>query len=87
MKFEGLCKMLTDALDSESQPNEGWEGELSMCTHQPSYIPTLEYSWYNDLKKYMKHGNMSEHFNSRQIRSLRLKSALYQLVNTFQEKL
>jgi hypothetical protein len=56
VKFQGLCKLVIEDLYLGDQSKDGWEEELSMCTHQPSYTLELEYSWYNDLKKYLQHG-------------------------------
>jgi hypothetical protein len=49
-KGQGLCKLVTKAMDSKNQLNEGWQEEPTLYAQQPPYISTLDNSWYNDLK-------------------------------------
>jgi hypothetical protein len=55
VKGQGLCKLATEAMDSEDQKEEGWKEEPILYAQQPPYVPTLENSWYNDLKQYLQH--------------------------------
>jgi hypothetical protein len=59
----------------------GWKEEPTMYTQQVPYIPTIEGSYYNDLKYYLQHGTTPDHLNAKQKRALRLKSLQYQLVH------
>jgi hypothetical protein len=56
--------MVTEAMDSRDQLEEGWEEESAMCVQQPSYIPALENSQYNNLEKYLHHRPAPAHLNS-----------------------
>jgi len=49
--------------------------------HAILYVPTLDESWYNNLKKYLQHDIAPNHWKSKQKRALRLKFAHYQLIN------
>jgi hypothetical protein len=68
-------------MDYEDQEEDGWQEEPTLYTQQAPYIPSIENSWYNDLKYYLQHGTAPDHLNAKQRRALRLKSAQYQLVH------
>ena len=52
-----------------------------MFEREVLYILASKNSWYPDLKYYLTHGRRPSHLHARKRRSLRLKSAQYQLIN------
>ena len=68
---------------AKSQDNEDddWENEaeLHMIDMCPIFT-ALEY-WYRDLVHYLQQGYFPKHWNSKQTRELRLKSASYQIID------
>jgi hypothetical protein len=60
-------------MDSENQKEEGWQEEPILYAQQPPYVPTLENSWYNDLKQYLQHGTSPEHLNAKQEKRTEIK--------------
>jgi hypothetical protein len=50
MKFQGLCKMEIEALNYGYLLEDSREEELLLSMQQSHYVPTLDDSWYNDLK-------------------------------------
>jgi len=40
-----------------------------MYTQQVAYVPTIEGSYYNDLKYYLQHGKTPDHPNAKQKKS------------------
>ena len=59
-------------MDSEDQEEDGWQEESTMYAQHVPYIPTIEGSYYNDLKHYMQHGTPPYHLNAKHKRALRL---------------
>jgi hypothetical protein len=45
-------------MDSEDQEEDGWKEEPTLYTQQVPYVPSIENSWYNDLKYYLQHGTL-----------------------------
>jgi hypothetical protein len=82
VKGQVLCKLAIEAMDSENQKEERWQDEPILYAQHPPYVPTLENSWYNELKQYLQHGTALEHLKAMKKRELRLKYAQYQLVHS-----
>ena len=74
VKRKGLCKLMAESHDNEDNSWDN-EAELHMVDVCPLFI-ALD-SWYRDLIHYLQEGYFSEHWNPKQRRALRLKSALY----------
>jgi len=50
VKCQGLCNLTTRSMDSKEKEEDGWQEEPILYTQQAPYIPSIENSWYNDLK-------------------------------------
>jgi hypothetical protein len=51
-------------MDFEDQEEEGWKEEPTLYTQQSPYVPSIENSWYNDLKHYLQHMTLPpDHLN------------------------
>jgi hypothetical protein len=81
VKGQGLSKLVTQYTSDEDQEEDGWKEETHMYMQHGPYIPSIEASYYNDLKYYLQHGTTLGHLNSKKKRSLRLKYLQYQLVH------
>ena len=67
---------------TENGKNEehAWEDEAKLQVMEVCPLFTAPESWYRDLMHYLQVGLLLEHWNFKQRRALRLKSAAYQLV-------
>ena len=67
----------------ESQNNEdnSWDNEVELHIVDVCLLFIAPNSWYRDLNHYLQEGYLLEHWNPKQRRALRLKSALYQIIN------
>ena len=81
VKGQGLCKLVAEAQDPQTEQEEGWDNEVDMLQNEVLYIPASTNSWYNDLKYYLTHESSLNHLDARKKRALRLKSAQYQLID------
>ena len=81
VKGQGLCKLV---VEDQDQVNEDlrWENELALWCGEASYISPGKESWYEKLNYLVHHGTCPKNLNPRERRSLRLKSALYRLINS-----
>jgi hypothetical protein len=59
----------------------GWENELPLWCEEALYVPPRRESWYGNLFYLLHHGSCPENLNPREMRSLKLKSAQYRLIN------
>ena len=68
---------------AESQNNEDddWENEAELHMIDMCPIFTAPYPWYRDMIHYLQQEYLPEHWNSKQRRALRLKSASYQIID------
>lgn len=80
VKGQGVCKLVTEALDPQKEEEERWDNEVDLLQSEVLYMPASTDSWYNDLKYYLTHGSSPNHLDARKKRELRLKSAQYQLI-------
>ena len=64
----------------EAVSEQAWEDE-AIVEPESIMFNDISESWYADMKHYISTGNMSEDFDARKQRTLRLKSARYQLIS------
>ena len=70
VKGQGLCKLMTVSKDNEEND---WEDEAELHLMDVCPLFTAPDSWYRDLVHYLQEGLLTEHWNSKQRRALRLK--------------
>ena len=66
--------------ESGNNEEQAWEDEAELHVMDVCPLFTAPKSWYRDLVHYLQAGLLPEHWNSKQRRALRLKSASYQIV-------
>ena len=68
---------------AEGKDNEenNWDNEAELHMVDVCPLFTAPDSWYRDLVHYLQEGYLPEHWNSKQRRALRLKSASYQIID------
>jgi hypothetical protein len=81
VKGQGLRKLAAEAQDLQIEQEEGWDNEVDMLKNEVLYILASTNSWYNDPKYYLTHGSSPNHLDAHKKKSLRLKSAQYQLID------
>jgi hypothetical protein len=80
VRGQGMCKLVVDLVkEHESQINtlivNQHNGKQIICTQ------VVAKSWYDDIKFYLTHGSAPRYLDPKNRRSLRLKSASFQLIN------
>ena len=68
---------MTETKDNEEN---NWENEAELHLMDVCPLFTAPDSWYRDLLHYLQARLLPKHWNSKQRRALRLKSASYQIV-------
>ena len=83
----GLCKLAAESTHLLVDQN-GIPLDDSLLQKEVCFIPDPSSSWYTDIRTYLKTGSAPYHLDPKKKRSVKLKSAPYQLVNNvlFQEK-
>ena len=66
--------------ENGSNEEHAWEDGAELHLMDVCPLFTSPESWYRDLVNYLRAGLLPEHWNSKQRRALRLKSASYQIV-------
>ena len=74
MRGQGLCKLMVEGQDGEESD---WDNEAEVHMIDTCPIFTAPESRYRDLIHYLQQGYLPEHWSSKQIRALRLKSSSY----------
>ena len=77
VKGQGLCKLMAE---NGNNDEHAWEDEAELHLMDVCPLFTAPESWYRDLVPYLQTGLFPEHWNSKQRRALRLKSASYQII-------
>ena len=72
VKGQGLCKLMTK---NGNNDEHAWEDEAELHVMEVCPLFTAPESWYRDLLHYLQVGLLPEHWNYKQRRELRLKSA------------
>ena len=78
VKGKGLCKLMVEGKNNEEND---WENEAELHMMDVCPLFTAPDSWYRDLVHYLQEGYFPEHWNSKQCRTLCLKSASYQIID------
>jgi hypothetical protein len=81
VKGQGLCKITAEAQDQVNE-DSGSENEIALWCGEVAYIPPGRDSWYKDLAYLLHHGTCPEILNPREIRSIKLNSTQYRLINS-----
>ena len=89
VKGQGLRNLAVEALDPQSEEEEGWDNEVDSLQNEVLYILASTNLWCNDLKYYLTHESSPNNLYAQKKRSLRLKSSQYPLIDDvlFQSKL
>ena len=67
-------------IESKDNEEKSWENEAELHLMDVRPLFTALDSWYQDLLHYLQAGLLPKHWNSKQRRALRLKSASHQIV-------
>ena len=65
----------------KNNEENNWDNEVELCMMDVCPLFIALDSWYRDLVHYLQEGLLPEHWNSKQRRALRLKSAAYQIID------
>ena len=80
IKGKGLCKLIAESKNGEEND---WENEAEVHMIDICPIFTALESRYRDLIHYLQQVYFLEHWSSKKIRELRLKSTSYQVIDGF----
>ena len=69
--------------ENGNNDEHAWEDEAELHVMDVCPLFTSPESWYRDLVNYLRAGLLPEHWNSKQRRALRLKSASYQIFEEY----
>ena len=67
--------------EGKDHEENDWDNEAELHMVDACPLFTAPYSWCQYLVHYLQEGYFPEHWNSKQLRALRLKSASYQIID------